>query len=586
MSDTATWTNENAGTDVDEKTSTAWRALIALALTLGLGFAASLLVYFKATRSVYLLGAQAGAGAASQPAQLNSLLAQQFDRWALWVALGTEAGCAVFVVSVLAAVIWWRRGWQDRLRQMDQASRGTVAALERKLAESLGNRALLQISKAETEQRVTSLEAANSQLQAELDKLRKAEKSLAHERQTLESSKAVLEVHVQARTKELQKLQRRYELILNSAGEGICGLDAEGRTTFANPAAAKLTGWPLEELIGSTEEEVFGHNGADGEAAHDESNTQEQVFARRDGTCFTAEAVRTPINESGEVVGSVLVFKDITERKRVEETLAQKAAELARSNTELEQFAFVASHDLQEPLRKIQAFGDRLKTKCAGNLAPEAQDYLERMQSASARMRTLIDDLLAFSRVMRNAAPFARVDLAAVTKEVLGDLEVRIEKTGARVEVGDLPVIEADPLQMRQLLLNLISNALKFQPPGGVPEVKIQARVFQPAAAGQTGFLTRGPASGDQPVAPGALCEISIQDNGIGFDEKYTDRIFAVFQRLHGRNEYEGTGVGLAVCRRITDRHRGNIVARSKPGEGATFIVTLPVSQSSPASAR
>jgi len=269
MSDTATWTNENAGTDVDEKTSTAWRALIALALTLGLGFAASLLVYFKATRSVYLLGAQAGAGAASQPAQLNSLLAQQFDRWALWVALGTEAGCAVFVVSVLAAVIWWRRGWQDRLRQMDQASRGTVAALERKLAESLGNRALLQISKAETEQRVTSLEAANSQLQAELDKLRKAEKSLAHERQTLESSKAVLEVHVQARTKELQKLQRRYELILNSAGEGICGLDAEGRTTFANPAAAKLTGWPLEELIGSTEEEVFGHNGADGEAAHD-----------------------------------------------------------------------------------------------------------------------------------------------------------------------------------------------------------------------------------------------------------------------------------------------------------------------------
>jgi light-regulated signal transduction histidine kinase (bacteriophytochrome) len=186
--------------------------------------------------------------------------------------------------------------------------------------------------------------------------------------------------------------------------------------------------------------------------------------------------------------------------------------------------------------------------------------------------------------VMRSAQPFVPVDLAAVTKEVLGDLEVRIEKTSGRVEVGNLPVIEADPLQMRQLLLNLISNALKFQPPGGAPVVKIQARLLQPGATGQTAFLTRGPATGDEAVGPGTLCEISIQDNGIGFDEKYTDKIFAVFQRLHGRNEYEGTGVGLAVCRRITDRHRGTIIARSKPGEGATFIVSLPVSQSSPPS--
>src|SRR5205823_1550908 len=148
-------------------------------------------------------------------------------------------------------------------------------------------------------------------------------------------------------------------------------------------------------------------------------NAGEQVFYRKDGSCFPVECVKTSINENDRVIGSVLVFKDITERKRVEEAMAQKAAELSRSNAELEQFAFVASHDLQEPLRKIQAFGDRLKTKCEGAIAAEAKDYLERMQSASARMRTLINDLLAFSRVIRSSEPFVPVDLGVVTKEIL-----------------------------------------------------------------------------------------------------------------------------------------------------------------------
>jgi two-component system, LuxR family, sensor kinase FixL len=466
------------------------------------------------------------------------------------------------------------------LRAMEEASRQKAAALEKRLADSRRAAEQLHYLKAEAQQRVASLEGSNSLLQAEFEKLKKAEKNLAQERQTLESSKTVLEVHVQERTKELQKLQRRYELILNSAGEGICGLDPEGRTTFANPAAAKLTGWALEELIGKSEQEIFGHNGSDAPAAHTGRDSEDRVFYRKDGKCFTVESVRTPINENGRVVGAVLVFKDITERKRAEETLAQQAAELTRSNTELEQFAFVASHDLQEPLRKIQAFGDRLKTKYDGTIGPEALDYLQRMQSASSRMRTLIDDLLAFSRVMRSAAPFVPVELAAVTKEVLGDLEVRIEKSGARVEIGDLPVIQADPMQMRQLLLNLLSNSLKFQPPGATPVVKIQARIIGPEAATDTSFVKRLAASGAQGAGPSQFCEISVQDNGIGFDEKYTDKIFAVFQRLHGRHEYEGTGVGLAVCRRIVDRHRGTIIAKSKPGQGATFVVTLPVSQS------
>jgi light-regulated signal transduction histidine kinase (bacteriophytochrome) len=154
------------------------------------------------------------------------------------------------------------------------------------------------------------------------------------------------------------------------------------------------------------------------------------------------------------------------------------------------------------------------------------------------------------------------VDLGAVVRGVLGDLEVRIEQTKGRVEVGQLPTIEADPMQMRQLFQNLIGNALKFQPPGHAPVVKIQAQIVKTSLAeGET----------DE------VCELLVQDNGIGFDEKYMDKIFAVFQRLHGRTEYEGTGVGLAVCRRITDRHSGQITARSKPGEGATFVVTLPV---------
>jgi PAS domain S-box-containing protein len=233
--------------------------------------------------------------------------------------------------------------------------------------------------------------------------------------------------------------------------------------------------------------------------------------------------------------------------------------ELARSNEELQQFAFVASHDLQEPLRKIKSFGDRLKATCGDQIGEQGLDYIERMANASRRMQSLIEDLLMLSRITTRAQPFVPVNLVQITAEVLSDLEVSLQQTQGQVEIHDLPIINADPIQIRQLLQNLIGNALKFHHPQTPPLVKIYSQ-FIPKPSG------------------GEDCQIIIEDNGIGFDEKYLDRIFNVFQRLHGRSEYEGTGIGLAICRKIVERHQGEITAQSNPGQGAKFIVTLPVS--------
>ncbi|ARV58574.1 histidine kinase [Nostocales cyanobacterium HT-58-2] len=232
--------------------------------------------------------------------------------------------------------------------------------------------------------------------------------------------------------------------------------------------------------------------------------------------------------------------------------------ELIRSNEELQQFAFIASHDLQEPLRKIKTFGERLKAAYGETLTEQGLDYLERMQNATRRMQALIEDLLTLSRVNTRGQPFIPIDLTQVTQEVLSDLEVLIQQSGAYVELGELPIIHADPLQMHQLLQNLISNALKFHRKGELPIVKISSRKFNREDGVE-------------------LCQIIVEDNGIGFDEKYLDRIFNVFQRLHGRSEYDGTGIGLAICRKIIERHKGSISAQSTPGQGSRFIVTLPM---------
>lgn len=247
----------------------------------------------------------------------------------------------------------------------------------------------------------------------------------------------------------------------------------------------------------------------------------------------------------------------VAERTRA---LQHFAIELKRSNRELQDFAFVASHDLQEPLRKIRAFGDRLQGSYADHLGTEGQDYIRRMQSASERMSRLITDLLTFSRITTRTKPFLPVSLNQVAAEVLEDLEVAIEETGARISFGELPVIEADEFQMKQLFQNLISNGIKFRRPGVAPVISVSADPHP---------------EGSPTEASPSLVTLRFTDNGIGFDESYIDRIFLPFQRLHNKSQYSGTGIGLAVCLRVVERHGGTLTATSEPGSGSTFIVTL-----------
>lgn len=290
----------------------------------------------------------------------------------------------------------------------------------------------------------------------------------------------------------------------------------------------------------------------------------EAVVALRHANEFLEQRVIDRTSELSHA--NALMMTEIDERRRAEEQSRLFAEELQRSNRELEQFAAVASHDLQEPLRKIQAFGDRLRVRFRDELGEQGQDYIDRMQASAKRMRKLIDDLLEYSRVTTKAQPFAPVNLTEIVQEVADDLEARLHQTGGRVEFGELPVVQASPLQMRQLFQNLISNALKFRRPDEPPLVRISVANPAEGRVGGNGH--------------GLQCQIVIEDNGIGFEPQYGERIFELFQRLHGREDYEGTGIGLAICRKIVDRHNGQIVAHSSPGAGSRFVVTLPFEQS------
>ncbi len=304
---------------------------------------------------------------------------------------------------------------------------------------------------------------------------------------------------------------------------------------------------------------------------------------------FTYKPIR---NTAGEVFAimqmTVDVTKQVLDRRQIEmsearyrnlsfeleqkvqirtQELTMANQDLIRSNENLQQFAYIASHDLQEPLRKIQSFSSLLQNKYGNALDEDARGYLNRMNAAGLRMSTLIKDLLTYSQISTRQQAYGAVALSEILAEALTTLEWQIEERHAKVEVGNLPVVSGDASQLRQLFQNLLSNALKFTPAEEKPLVQIKFQICD---------RDRLPA-GVRPNNPAVqFCQISISDEGVGFDTKYLDRIFQVFQRLHGKDEFPGTGVGLAICQRVVENHGGWITASSVAGQGATFVVYLP----------
>ncbi|GAB3196289.1 two-component system sensor kinase FixL [Pontibacter aydingkolensis] len=369
----------------------------------------------------------------------------------------------------------------------------------------------------------------------------------------------------------LRESENKINSIIQGAVDGIITINKRGIIEMVNPAAAKQFGYEAEELLGqsinilmpepdqSLHDSYMHHYHVTGEKRIIGIG-REVTGMRKDGTIFPFYLSISEVQLADRKVYTGFVH-DITRQKLTEERLRRYTAELERSNRELQDFAYVSSHDLQEPLRKIQAFGDRLLIKEYDNLSEQGKDYVDRMLNAASRMQNLINDLLGFSRVTTKSKPFVKVKLDDILTEVISDLEVTIEQTNTQIIRSPLPEIEAEPTQIRQVFQNLLSNAIKFRKDNESPIINIYAKNLQRKA-----HLTATP--GDE------VTEIYVEDNGIGFDEKYLDRIFNIFQRLEGQ-KYEGSGIGLAVCRKIAIRHGGDITAQSQPGIGTRFIITL-----------
>lgn len=369
----------------------------------------------------------------------------------------------------------------------------------------------------------------------------------------------------------LAKERSLLRTVIDNLPDFIFAKDTQSRFILNNRAHSQFVGAIFAaDVLGRSDQDFFPSDLAEGYFRDDQNVVlgkeqvvdKEEPIVDRSGARRWISTTKVPLKRpDGKIIGLVGLSRDITEKKKGAERMERMVGELARSNSELEQFAYVASHDLQEPLRKIQAFSSRLRDRWGELLGEQGADYLNRVENAAARMQVLIEDLLSYSRVTSKAKPFVPVELSEVAEGVLSDLEARIERLSARVEVSPLPQLAADPTQMRQLLQNLIGNALKFHRKDSTPLVRIYAE------------------TPDHTAAAAEFCRLCVEDNGIGFDPKHATKIFQVFQRLHSRNEYQGSGIGLAVCKKIVDRHGGTIEALGRPGEGATFVVTLPLKQ-------
>lgn len=377
-----------------------------------------------------------------------------------------------------------------------------------------------------------------------------------------------MEVRVRARTEELERqvaerarAEAQLRLVIESAPNAMVMSDARGAITLANAHAETLFGYRREELIGQSVEwlvpERFrGHHPAFRAEFHTRPEAR-AMGAGRDLYALKKNRDEVPVEiglnpietEQGIAVLSVIV--DITARKKAEAALEAHARDLARSNEELEQFAYVASHDLREPLRMVSSFVQLLDQRYGDRLDDDAREFIRFAVDGALRMQALIDDLLTFSRVGTRGNPFVPTDMKQVIDQVLRDLQLAIADSGTEIVHKSLPTVMADETQMVQLFENLIANAIKFHS-ARQPRICISAEKKADA------------------------WEFAIEDNGIGIDPKFAARIFEIFQRLHTREEYPGTGIGLAVCKKIVERHGGRIWVASQPGQGATFYFTLP----------
>jgi len=373
-----------------------------------------------------------------------------------------------------------------------------------------------------------------------------------------------LEIQRKQGEKSLERIYHQNELILNAAGEGIFGLDIQGKHTFVNPAAAQMLGYTVNELIGRHSHTLWHYKKSDGSsypveecpiyAAYKDGRVHhrdDEVFWRKDSTCFPITYTSTPIIEDGNIVGAVVTFRDITERKQAEEELKKLSDELARSNADLQQFAYTASHDLQEPIMVVAGFVNLLAKRYKGKLDEKADEFIEHAVDGTKRMQVLINDLLDYSRVGSTGKSFTPTDCLSALDKAVFNLQIAIKKSGAVITHDDLPTVMADPSQLIRLFQNLISNAMKFRGKEA-PRIHISAKQKE-----------------DEWI-------FSFKDNGIGIDPKFSDQIFVMFQRLHTKKEYPGTGIGLATCKKIIERHGGRIWVESEPGKGSTFFFSIP----------
>ena len=377
--------------------------------------------------------------------------------------------------------------------------------------------------------------------------------------------------------RKLRESEARYRMLGENMMDLVCLHDPEGHYEYVSSSVKRILGYTPQALEGQTPYPFIHPDDAEqlqsdeGDELFSVSPTEKVTYRMRtsEGSYIWLETSTKIISDADGAVEKLLTSsREVSDRVHAERAMSRTNRALEQRNRELQDFADVASHDLQEPLRKIRAFADLLIEDFNDALDDTGRYYLERMQDGAKRMSQLISDLLDYSRITTRAQPFEPVDLNKVMHHVISDLELRISDVEASIDVDDLPTIEGDETQIRQLLQNLVGNALKFYREDTRPVVRVEAEELAPAMR-----------SGD---AQGPFVRIRVIDNGIGFDEKYLDRIFTPFQRLHNRSAYAGTGMGLAICRRIVERHDGELAAESVPGEGSTFTITLPKRQPKP----